>query len=222
MHKKISNLLGNQLRDSKRHFVGITLVTGGLFPSEPILCIAVEVRTSAMVSTRVCEWWIKHDDATLDGMSGWAKDNHGKKGWIEKSRNAEKTLAEVEKDVIQLIAYNGAKRWSNFNQSGAIMVAMSTRFVRNFLAAHMPTLDKHFHHRDVSIDTLATLMATVAPAYPKMNNSYDGEPIDIVQRILSELVFFTMPVVVGAASFISRHEGEPIGSHVTTEEWIGK
>lgn len=99
---------------------------------------------------------VHQDDSVLAAMDDWNQRTHGASGLIDRVRAS--TLDEVaaERAMLSFLDEWVAPRASP-------MCGNSICQDRRFLARHMPTLERHFHYRNLDVSTLKELARRWAP-----------------------------------------------------------
>jgi oligoribonuclease len=122
-----------------------------------ILEIATVVTDSQLnVLAEGPELAIAHPLATLDAMDDWNRKQHGKSGLWRRVLEEGVPLAEAEARTLAFL-----QQWVGHNQSP--MCGNSICQDRRFLHRLMPSLEKHFHYRNLDVSTLKELARRWAP-----------------------------------------------------------
>ncbi len=99
---------------------------------------------------------VAHPLATLDAMDDWNRDQHGKSGLWARVLGQGVPLAEAEARTLAFL-----HRWVPANASP--MCGNSICQDRRFMHRLMPSLEAHFHYRNLDVSTLKELARRWAP-----------------------------------------------------------
>src|SRR5436190_16601817 len=105
-------------------------------------------------------WVVHQPDEVLQAMDSWNKSTHGKSGLIERVRASRLAEAEVEKMALEFLKAHIAPGLSP-------MCGNSICQDRRFLARWMPTLEQHFHYRNLDVSTLKEIVRRWKPEIAK-------------------------------------------------------
>ena len=149
-------------RDDDR-LVWLDMEMTGLNPlSDRIIELAIVITDKNLNTIAEAPVWVIHQaDEVLNGMDAWNQKTHGNSGLIDKVRASTLTEAQVEQAALEFI-----KRY--IGPSKSPMCGNSIGQDRRFMAQYMPTLEKHFHYRNLDVSTLKELARRW---YPRI---YDG------------------------------------------------
>jgi len=100
---------------------------------------------------------ITHPLATLEAMDEWNRTQHGKSGLWRRVLEEGVTMAEAEARTLAFL-----QQWIAHNQSP--MCGNSICQDRRFLHRLMPSLERHFHYRNLDVSTIKELARRWAPA----------------------------------------------------------
>ena len=127
---------------------------------------------------------VHQDDATLAAMDEWNTRQHGGSGLAQRVRDSRIGEAEAEKQMLEFLA-----RWVPAGKSP--MCGNSICQDRRFLARWMPSLERHFHYRNLDVSTLKELcrrwMPEVASAYVKGSTHL---ALDDIRDSVAELRYY--------------------------------
>ncbi|TDR72998.1 oligoribonuclease [Paludibacterium purpuratum] len=93
---------------------------------------------------------VHQTDSVLDGMDDWNKSTHGRSGLIERVRASTLSEADAETQMLAFLQQHTLPRSSP-------MCGNSICQDRRFMARWMPTLETHFHYRNLDVSTLKEL-----------------------------------------------------------------
>lgn len=99
---------------------------------------------------------VHQSDAELDAMDEWNTRQHGGSGLARRVRESRVTEAEAEQRMLEFLS-----RWVPPGKSP--MCGNSICQDRRFLARWMPSLERHFHYRNLDVSTLKELCRRWAP-----------------------------------------------------------
>ena len=100
---------------------------------------------------------IAHPLATLEAMDDWNRNQHGKSGLWRRVLEEGVPMAEAEARTLAFL-----REWVPANTSP--MCGNSICQDRRFLHRLMPSLERHFHYRNLDVSTLKELARRWAPA----------------------------------------------------------
>ncbi len=132
--------------------IWIDLEMTGLRPdSDRILEVALVVTDHELRTVAQAPVFVVHQEAAvLDAMDAWNQATHGKSGLIEKVRASTASEAEVESQALAFLREHVPPKVSP-------MCGNTICQDRRFLARFMPTLEDHFHYRNLDVSTLKEL-----------------------------------------------------------------
>jgi len=145
------------LRESKmpqdaERLIWIDMEMTGLKPdTDRIIEVALVVTDNALNVVAEAPVWVVHQaDATLDGMDSWNRGTHGRSGLIDKVKASTLDEAAVEAQALAFLR-------EHIPAKASPMCGNSICQDRRFLARWMPTLEDHFHYRNLDVSTLKEL-----------------------------------------------------------------
>jgi oligoribonuclease len=140
------------------HLIWIDLEMTGLdSQTDSILEIATLVTDSQLnLLAEGPELAIHHPLERLQAMDDWNRNQHGKSGLWQRVLDSTVSLAEAEQRTLAFLA-----AWVPRNASP--ICGNSICQDRRFLARLMPTLEAHFHYRNLDVSTLKVLARRWAP-----------------------------------------------------------
>lgn len=95
-------------------------------------------------------WVIQQANSVLETMDAWNQSTHTRTGLIERVRASTLTEADVEKEMLAfLLSYSTGH--------SSPMCGNSICQDRRFMARWMPTLEAHFHYRNLDVSTVKEL-----------------------------------------------------------------
>ena len=132
--------------------IWIDLEMTGLRPdTDRILEVALVVTDHDLMPVAQAPVFVVHqDDDVLNGMDAWNQATHGKSGLIEKVRASTADEAQVESEALAFLREHVPAKISP-------MCGNTICQDRRFLARFMPTLEEHFHYRNLDVSTLKEL-----------------------------------------------------------------
>jgi len=132
-------------------------MTGLDTDNDSIIEIATVVTDSQLnVLAEGPEIAIAHPLATLEAMDDWNRNQHTKSGLWQRIIDSAVTLADAEARTLAFL-----KEWVPGNTSP--MCGNSICQDRRFLHRLMPSLERHFHYRNLDVSTLKELARRWAP-----------------------------------------------------------
>lgn len=93
---------------------------------------------------------IKQSDDTLDNMSQWCIEHHGKSGLTQRCRDSRTSLSEASEATLAFV-----KQW--VPQGKSPMCGNSIGQDRRFINKYMPEYEEHFHYRNLDVSTVKEL-----------------------------------------------------------------
>ncbi len=99
---------------------------------------------------------IAHSLATLESMDDWNRNQHGKSGLWQRVLEEGVPLAEAESRTLEFL-----RRWVPAGASP--MCGNSICQDRRFMHRLMPTLEAHFHYRNLDVSTIMELARRWSP-----------------------------------------------------------
>jgi len=138
-------------QDAER-LIWIDMEMTGLKPdTDRIIEVALVVTDNALNVVAEAPVWVVHQaDATLDGMDSWNRGTHGRSGLIDKVKASTLDEAAVEAQALAFLR-------EHIPAKASPMCGNSICQDRRFLARWMPTLEDHFHYRNLDVSTLKEL-----------------------------------------------------------------
>ena len=132
--------------------IWIDMEMTGLAPeTDRILELALIVTDHDLNTEAVAPVWVLHqDDPMLAAMDAWNQSTHSRSGLIEKVKASLLSEAEVESAALAFLREHVPVKASP-------MCGNSICQDRRFLARTMPTLEDHFHYRNLDVSTLKEL-----------------------------------------------------------------
>ncbi|GHA66800.1 oligoribonuclease [Formosimonas limnophila] len=138
-------------RDDNR-LIWLDMEMTGLNPqADKIIELAIVITDATLVTIAEAPVWVIHQsDETLNAMDEWNTKTHGQSGLIDKVKVSTLSEAEVEQQALAFISqYIGPNK--------SPMCGNSIGQDRRFMVQYMPTLEKHFHYRNLDVSTLKEL-----------------------------------------------------------------
>ena len=178
-------------RDDDR-LVWLDMEMTGLNPlSDRIIELAIVITDKNLNTIAEAPVWVVHQsDEVLNGMDAWNQKTHGNSGLIEKVRASTLTEAQVEQAALDFL-----KRY--IGPSKSPMCGNSIGQDRRFMANYMPTLEKHFHYRNLDVSTLKELARRW---YPRVYDGYKKQTrhtaLADVYESIDELKYYRETILV--------------------------
>ena len=144
------------------NLIWIDLEMTGLDPDhDSILEIATVVTDRNLeILAEGPELAIRHDQARLEGMDDWNRNQHRKSGLWQRVLESTVDMATAEAMTVEFLNH-----WVPANKSP--MCGNSICQDRRFLYRRMPRLEKYFHYRHLDVSTLKELARRWAPDVAK-------------------------------------------------------
>jgi oligoribonuclease len=120
----------------------------------------------------------------LAGMDAWNRKQHGKSGLLEQSKNSRVDESEAETATLAFL-----RQYVPANVSP--MCGNSVCQDRRFLARAMPTLEAHFHYRNLDVSTLKELARRWAPEVAKaVTKDSNHRALNDIHDSIAELKYY--------------------------------
>ncbi|MBV8048280.1 MAG: oligoribonuclease [Paludibacterium sp.] len=140
------------MAQDQNNLIWLDMEMTGLNPdTDRIIELAVVITDSQLNIVAESPVLVVHQpDSVLDGMDDWNKATHGRSGLIERVRASTLTEAGAEAQMLAFLQEYTVPRTSP-------MCGNSICQDRRFMARWMPTLETHFHYRNLDVSTLKEL-----------------------------------------------------------------
>ncbi len=144
---------------SKENLIWIDLEMTGLDPdNDSIIEIATLVTDKDLqLVAEGPELAIHQNEAALARMDEWNQRQHGGSGLLQRVRESNITVLEAQQRTLEFLA-------RHVPSGASPMCGNSICQDRRFLARSMPTLERHFHYRNLDVSTLKELAARWYPS----------------------------------------------------------
>lgn len=174
-----------QKKPSAENLVWIDLEMTGLDPEkEKIIELAVIITDGQLNILEEGPDIVIHQPARiLDAMDDWNKKQHAKSGLIEKVKKSKVTVAEAEKQTLEII-----KKYCLPNTSP--LCGNSIHHDRRFIIKYMPELNNFLHYRHIDVTTVKALVQRWYPKpqnYPRKNENHRA--LADIQESIRELAY---------------------------------
>ena len=127
---------------------------------------------------------IHQSEDVLATMDEWNVKHHTKSGLIEKVRQSEISVEEAEAVTFDFVSAHTKPRKSP-------LCGNSIAQDRNFLRCYMPTLEAHFHYRNVDVSTLKELAKRWAPNVKRrFEKANEHRALADIEESIRELRFY--------------------------------
>jgi oligoribonuclease len=127
---------------------------------------------------------IRQDDAILNAMDDWNKNQHSKSGLVSRVRASEYDEAQAERLTLEFLARHVPPRNSP-------MCGNSICQDRRFLARCMPELERYFHYRNLDVSTVKELARRWAPSvYNGYSKDSNHLALDDIHDSINELRYY--------------------------------
>lgn len=133
---------------------------------------------------------IRQPESELQKMDEWNTQHHGESGLIERVRRSHADLAEAESLTLAFLQLHTGPRT-------APLCGNSIYQDRLFLRRHMPSLEQHFHYRNVDVSSIKELVRRWYPESvqaPAKVNSHRA--LDDIRESIAELAYYRQRVFV--------------------------
>jgi oligoribonuclease len=182
----------NISRDDDR-LIWLDMEMTGLNPlQDRIIELAIVITDKHLNTVAEAPVWVVHQsDEVLAGMDAWNQKTHGNSGLIDKVRQSTLTEAQVEQEALAFIS-------QYLSMGKSPMCGNSIGQDRRFMAQYMPTLEKHFHYRNLDVSTLKELARRW---YPRIYDGFKKQTrhtaLADVYESIDELKYYRETILVG-------------------------
>jgi len=124
----------------------------------------------------------------LEAMNDWCKDHHGKSGLTEAVPNG-KILAEVEKDLLELV-----KKYFKHDER-IVLVGNSVGNDRRFIDRYLPAFANRLHYRLVDVSSFKEVFRDRYGIKFEKKNAHRalGDIVESINELKHYLSFVKMP-----------------------------
>ncbi|MGH8455975.1 MAG: oligoribonuclease [Stenotrophobium sp.] len=127
---------------------------------------------------------VHRSSADLSAMDAWNIHQHGKSGLTQRVRESSVTEAEAERLTLEFL-----RQWVPAGKSP--MCGNSICQDRRFLARWMPSLEKHFHYRNLDVSTFKELCSRWTPEIAKGFSKHSTHlAMDDIHDSVAELRYY--------------------------------
>ncbi|MBM4357497.1 MAG: oligoribonuclease [Deltaproteobacteria bacterium] len=134
---------------------------------------------------------IHQPDEELAKMDDFVVAMHTKSGLLERIRSSQVTLAEAEAQTLEFVRAHCEPRT-------APLCGNSIHQDRRFIERHMPTLQRHFHYRNIDVSTVKELVRRwYGDAVPPYQKGDKHRAMDDIVESIGELRHYRSRVFVG-------------------------
>jgi len=168
------------------NLIWIDLEMTGLDPERDVILEIAAVITDSDLNliTEGISIAIFQPDTKLDKMDAWNQKHHLQSGLLAEVRQSEIFIEEAEAVIYDFVS-------SQTEPKKSPLCGNSISQDRNFLKRYMPTLEAHFHYRNIDVSSVKELVRRWAPgvrAKMKKNNSHRA--LDDILESIAELNFY--------------------------------
>ena len=126
---------------------------------------------------------IHQNDAVLDAMDDWNKNQHGKSGLIERVRASRIDEREAEAQTVAFLA-------EYVPRGASPMCGNSVCQDRRFLYRWMPELEAYFHYRHLDVSTLKILARNWYPQLKSFGKNSAHLALQDIRDSIDELRYY--------------------------------
>lgn len=127
---------------------------------------------------------IHQPEGALASMDDWNVKHHTESGLIDRVRQSQVTIEEAEAVTYDYISSHTRPRESP-------LCGNSISQDRNFLRRYMPTLEAHFHYRNIDVSTLKELAKRWAPEIKRQfKKANKHRALDDIKESIRELAYY--------------------------------
>ena len=127
---------------------------------------------------------IHQDDAVLNAMDDWNRNQHSKSGLLARVRASQYTEAQAQRLTLEFLA-------NHVPPGVSPMCGNSICQDRRFLARCMPELERYFHYRNLDVSTVKELARRW---FPSVHNGFTKESnhlaLDDIRDSINELRYY--------------------------------
>lgn len=175
------------------YLIWMDLEMTGLDPDrDVILEIATIVTDNALAEVAAGpELAIAAPEAKLKAMNEWNQTHHGDSGLLERVRASTLSTAEAERLTLNFVK-------QHVEADAAPLCGNTIWQDRRFLARHMPTLERHFHYRNVDVSSIKELALRwrpeLAEGFKKRN---EHRALMDIRESIAELAYYRRKRFIG-------------------------
>ena len=123
-------------------------------------------------------------------MDEWNQTTHGQSGLLQRIKNSGVPIAEAEKLTLEFV-----QQWTP--SASSPLCGNSIHFDRRFLLIEMPTLENHFHYRNIDVSTIKELVKRWYPSMKKdLGKTQKHEALADIQESIEELQWYRSNIFV--------------------------
>ena len=127
---------------------------------------------------------IHQPEEALAAMDDWNVKHHTESGLIDRVRESEVSLEEAE-----AVTYDFISTYTQPRKSPLCGNSISQD--RNFLRRYMPTLEAHFHYRNIDVSTVKELAKRWAPEVKRQfTKANRHRALDDIKESIRELAYY--------------------------------
>ncbi len=168
------------------HLIWIDLEMTGLDPRQDQIIEIATIVTDAGLEL-IAEGpviAIHQPESVLEGMDDWNRKQHAASGLVERVRSSPFDMARAEQETLEFLRPHVPARCSP-------MCGNTICQDRRFMARLMPTLEAHFHYRNLDVSTLKELARRWAPAVADgLTKSGSHLALEDIRESIQELRYY--------------------------------
>ena len=168
------------------NLVWIDLEMSGLDPACDLILEIATIITDAdleVIATGT-SMTIFQPESVLAAMDEWNIKHHTKSGLLDEVRQSNVFIEEAE-----AVTYDFISRYTK--PAKAPLCGNSVSHDRNFLKKYMPTLEAHFHYRNIDVSSVKELVRRWAPDLLKQRKKKNAHrAFDDILESIDELKFY--------------------------------
>tara|TARA_B100000029_G_scaffold35980_1_gene33790 strand:- start:9961 stop:10503 length:543 start_codon:yes stop_codon:yes gene_type:complete len=127
---------------------------------------------------------ISRSPEELSLMDEWNQTTHKQSGLVERVLNSGISISEAEKLTLEFV-----RQWTP--PASSPLCGNSIHFDRRFLLAEMPSLEEHFHYRNIDVSTIKELVKRWYPNIEKpLTKKQKHEALADIQESIEELQWY--------------------------------
>ena len=171
---------------SETNLIWLDLEMTGLDPEHDVVLEIASIVTDSELNI-LAEgpvFAIHQPDETLDNMSEWCIEQHGKSGLTQRCRDSQVSLAQAEEKTLAFLA--------QYVPAGVSpMCGNSIGQDRRFINKYMPEFEKFFHYRNLDVSTVKELARRWKPeVLGKVKKQGTHLALDDIRESIAELVVY--------------------------------
>lgn len=179
-------------KPDKDNLIWIDLEMTGLSPGHDVILEIATIVTNKDLEIQAegPVFAISRSEEELAAMDEWNQTTHGQSGLLQRIKNSGVPIAEAEKLTLEFV-----QQWTP--SASSPLCGNSIHFDRRFLLIEMPTLENHFHYRNIDVSTIKELVKRWYPSMKKdLGKKQKHEALADIQESIEELQWYRSNIFV--------------------------